>query len=321
MHVLTEFSAKHRAKMSSIWNRRTKLILVVGLLSFVLLAALITGQAPMLESQFKNQDQVTSEGSILDSQGLLKKLTDLEEDKRESRHLLNLLFCRVLKVLPSGGFCLDSKRLFSGGNEMWDGKLCKALEDLFGHSSVADFGAGLGHYGRCFLRHSDNLIQHENRVEQLRMSTSYKSEMLKAGLLNTPQVVKSWHGWDGAVNIGALSKGKIEPLDLADPVDLQRRFDWVMSIEVGEHIPAKAEDVFMDNLVTHACKGVVLSWAVPGQGGHNHVNTRSNDYIKSKMADKGLVADEESQNRIRQAVNISWFKDTIMVFRFPKERC
>lgn len=62
-------------------------------------------------------------------------------------------------------------------------------------------------------------------------------------------------GWDGAANIGVLSKGMIESLDLADPVDLQRRFDWVMSIEVGEHIPAKAEGVFMDNLARHACKG------------------------------------------------------------------
>ncbi|XP_027209565.2 uncharacterized protein [Penaeus vannamei] len=305
--------------MTSAWNRRMKLILTVGLLSFVLLAALIVDQAT--KSEFKNSDEVARKEAVLDSRDLMKRLTNLEEDRRETRHLLNLLFCRVLKVLPSGGFCLDSKRLFSGGNEMWDGELCKALEELFGYSSVGDFGAGLGHYGRCFLRHHENLIQHENRVEQLRMSTTYKSEMRKAGLLKAPQVIKSWNGWDGAANIGVLSKGMIESLDLADPVDLQRRFDWVMSIEVGEHIPAKAEGVFMDNLARHACKGVVLSWAVPGQDGHNHVNTRSNEYVKSKMADRGLVADVETEKRIRKAVKIGWFKDTIMVFRFPKERC
>ncbi|XP_047481144.1 uncharacterized protein LOC125033652 [Penaeus chinensis] len=307
--------------MSSVWIRHMKLILTVGLLSFVLLAALITDQASMVKSEFKKSDKAIEEEAFLNSRDLLKKVTDLEEHKRESKQLLDVLFCRVVKVLPSGGFCLDSKRLFIGGNEYWDGQLCKALEELFGYSSVADFGAGLGHYGRCLLRHHDNLIQHENRVEQLRMKTSYKSEMLKAGLLNAPQVIKSWNGWDGAANIGVLSKGVIEPIDLADPVDLQRRFDWVMSIEVGEHIPAKAEEVFVDNLVRHACKGVVLSWAVPGQGGHNHVNTRSNDYVKSKMADRGLVADDEAEKRIREAVKIVWFKDTIMVFRFPEERC
>ncbi|XP_037781251.1 uncharacterized protein LOC119577769 [Penaeus monodon] len=307
--------------MTSVWNRRLKLILTVGPLSFVLLAALVTIQTSMLKPVSKNFDEAIAEEAILDSRDLLKKVTDLEEDRRESKHLLNLLFCRVLKVLPSGGFCLDSNRLFTGGNELWDGKLCKALEELFGYSSVADFGAGLGHYGRCFLRHRENLIQHENRVEQLRMKTSYKSEMLKVGLLDAPQVVKSWNGWDGAANIGVLSKGLIAPLDLAAPVDLQRRFDWVMSLEVGEHIPAEAEEVFLDNLVKHACKGVVLSWAVPGQAGYNHVNTRSNDHVKSKMADRGLVADDEAEKRIREAVEIGWFKNTFMVFRFPGERC
>ncbi|XP_042858290.1 uncharacterized protein LOC122244448 [Penaeus japonicus] len=287
-------------------------------LLYLLVVCMVALGFMAMRSQIQEIRDAVHENGRSDAGG---KVSIVERSLNRTKQLIDNIYCSIADVLPSGGFCLTDKHIFTGHNEAWDGKLCGALEDLFGYASVADFGAGLGHYGRCFLRHSDNLIQHENRVEQLRMSTSYKSEMLKAGLLNTPQVVKSWHGWDGAVNIGALSKGKIEPLDLADPVDLQRRFDWVMSIEVGEHIPAKAEDVFMDNLVTHACKGVVLSWAVPGQGGHNHVNTRSNDYIKSKMADKGLVADEDSQNRIRQAVNISWFKDTIMVFRFPKERC
>ena len=31
---------------------------------------------------------------------------------------------------------------------------------------------------------------------------------------------------------------------------------------------------FLDNIVRHARIGVVLSWAVPGQGGFHHVNGR-----------------------------------------------
>lgn len=52
-----------------------------------------------------------------------------------------------------------------------------------------------------------------------------------------------------------MSGGKIKQLELGTPVDLGRRFDWVMSIEVGEHIPVESEDVFMDNVIKHACKG------------------------------------------------------------------
>ena len=49
--------------------------------------------------------------------------------------------------------------------------------------------------------------------------------------------------------------------------------DWVMSLEVGEHVPARFEDVIFDNIATHAHDAVVLSWAAPGQPGLGHVNT------------------------------------------------
>lgn len=52
-----------------------------------------------------------------------------------------------------------------------------------------------------------------------------------------------------------MSGGKIQQLELGAPVNLGRRFDWVMSIEVGEHIPVESEDIFMDNVIRHACKG------------------------------------------------------------------
>lgn len=52
-----------------------------------------------------------------------------------------------------------------------------------------------------------------------------------------------------------MSGGKIQQLELGAPVNLERRFDWVMSIEVGEHIPVESEDIFMDNVIRHACKG------------------------------------------------------------------
>ena len=35
----------------------------------------------------------------------------------------------------------------------------------------------------------------------------------------------------------------------------------------------------MDNLVRLSTKGIVLTWAVKGQGGHEHINTQNNDYV------------------------------------------
>ena len=44
----------------------------------------------------------------------------------------------------------------------------------------------------------------------------------------------------------------------------------------------------MLNVVNGARKGVVLSWAVPGQPGAGHVNCRDNSWVIKRFADLGL---------------------------------
>lgn len=46
---------------------------------------------------------------------------------------------------------------------------------------------------------------------------------------------------------------------------------------MGEHIPPAKTDIFVDNLVKHAKKGVFLTWGVVGQGGFGHINQKNND--------------------------------------------
>jgi len=60
------------------------------------------------------------------------------------------------------------------------------------------------------------------------------------------------------------SEGRVSYLDLTLPQYGLPLYDWVISLEVAEHIPAESEAVFLDNIVRHAREGVVLSWAVPG---------------------------------------------------------
>jgi tryptophanyl-tRNA synthetase len=45
------------------------------------------------------------------------------------------------------------------------------------------------------------------------------------------------------------------------------QYDWIISLEVAEHIPEKYEAVYLDNIFRHAKEGIILSWAVPGQIG------------------------------------------------------
>ena len=93
-----------------------------------------------------------------------------------------------------------------------------------------------------------------------------------------------------------------------------------MSLEVGEHLPKKFEDIFINNLHQNNKNGIVLSWAVKGQGGYGHFNEQNNDYIKSKICKLGYINDIESENQLRKHSSLWWFKNTIMVFRKIKEQ-
>ncbi len=64
---------------------------------------------------------------------------------------------------------------------------------------------------------------------------------------------------------------RIVNLDLEKSFDLGRRFDLVISLEVGEHLSERAAAGFVASLVRHA-PVVLFSAAIPFQGGHHHVN-------------------------------------------------
>ncbi|XP_066944838.1 uncharacterized protein [Macrobrachium rosenbergii] len=259
--------------------------------------------------------------SNVDALEIREKNELLKEKDGIIQQLTNKLACLTKGVLPSGGFCLDDTKTFQGGNNVWDGLLCAGLEEIFGHSSVGDFGAGLGHYGSCFLRTGDSIVKSSNEAQASSLTNQYRAQMKLANLVDKPQVVKSWEGFDSAFNIEQLSAGKIHTTDLSVPLKLDRKYDWILSLEVGEHIPKEKEQTFIDNLAQHACKGIVLSWAVVGQGGYNHVNTRNNDYVQQQMEKRGLKMDQETSQNLRKKVAVSWFKNTLMVYRFPTPKC
>ena len=86
-------------------------------------------------------------------------------------------------------------------------------------------------------------------------------------------------------------------------------------MEIGEHISKELESIFFDNLGDASRKGVILTWAVPGQGGFGHVNERSNEYVIKQMLDRNFVYDEEMSLYFRSTVTAhTWLRDTIMVF-------
>lgn len=120
---------------------------------------------------------------------------------------------------------------------------------------------------------------------------------------------------DRILSTCTVTDGYVKFMDLTVPTFLGTKYEWVMSLEVGEHIPSIHEATFLRNIVRHATEGVVLSWGVPGQHGHHHVNLHENSYVISRMADLGFVYDNNTSEGLRKAAQLEWFKNTIMVFR------
>ena len=79
--------------------------------------------------------------------------------------------------------------------------------------------------------------------------------------------------------------------------------DWVMSVEMAEHVPKSLEAAVVANLHWLNTKGIVLTWALPGQPGSGHINGRSNRYVHSLLHQLGYTRDAEAEAVLRGTVN------------------
>jgi hypothetical protein len=122
---------------------------------------------------------------------------------------------------------------------------------------------------------------------------------------------------DGALNVESFTGGFVRWADLTLPLDTQRgtAADWVLSLEVGEHLPVQFEKQFLDSIDQHNRCGAVLSWAVENQSGKGHVNTRNNDYVIAAMQARGYTHDAAASQAGRAVASMPWLKNTFMVFR------
>jgi hypothetical protein len=173
-----------------------------------------------------------------------------------------------------------------GQGHMHDSKLLNGLKSICKSHRLqylVDFGCGMGYYAKG---------------------------MRDAGY--------TCDAYDGNPNTPELTGGIGVTLDLSEPQDFGVMYDLVLSLEVGEHIPEEYEGIFIQNLVTHADKMIILSWAVPGQAGLGHVNCRDNEYIIGKLKENGFRYDARWSGMLRRGSMLPWFKKTLMVFHREK---
>ena len=92
----------------------------------------------------------------------------------------------------------------------------------------------------------------------------------------------------------------------------------MICLEVAEHIPAKFEDIFLSNLVRHAKHGLILSWAVPGQPGHYHVNNKPLALVVQSLKKLGFERDEKMSKFLQTHAHNGPLKNNTNVYHRNK---
>lgn len=209
-------------------------------------------------------------------------------------------------VTDTGGYCLGK------------GKLGGSMTLPFPDRNIQ---ISSGHFPACRI-YLNNLIQFIKN-EKIQSLSDFGAGQGQYGVQLQKYFPESfiYRGYDGAGDVEIFTQSFLSFFDLTIPLKLPLS-DWVMSLEVGEHIPSHQEGMMIRNLHAHNCKGVILSWSVAGHGGHHHVNLHNNEYLIDIFSELGYEKNEESANLLKTDIPKMWeFLRKIMVFRRKDPVC
>jgi hypothetical protein len=112
----------------------------------------------------------------------------------------------------------------------------------------------------------------------------------------------------------------IQQRDLTQPVDLGRRFDLAVCLEVGEHLAAEHASALVSTLV-RSSDVVLFSAACPGQPGQHHVNCQWPEYWQRLFNDRGYSCDDSIRWQIWGNDGIEpWYRQNMFVARNTPDR-
>jgi SAM-dependent methyltransferase len=105
--------------------------------------------------------------------------------------------------------------------------------------------------------------------------------------------------------------------DLSTPLNINRKFDLALALEVAEHLPASQAPDFVQTLCKLSDK-VLFSGAIPGQGGRHHVNEQWPAYWADRFADCGFDCHDVLRPRIWENPRVLWYyAQNCLIFARP----
>lgn len=111
-----------------------------------------------------------------------------------------------------------------------------------------------------------------------------------------------------------LSEEEFISHDLTQPLNLKRKFDLCLCLEVAEHLPELAADTLIESLIYHS-DTILFSAAIPGQGGQNHLNEQWPDYWIEKFKKWDFLVYDPIRPIIWANNQIDpWYRQNIFLF-------
>jgi len=104
------------------------------------------------------------------------------------------------------------------------------------------------------------------------------------------------------------------PETIKSMFDEDGKYDLAICLEVAEHIDPYEADYVVEKL-TELAPTIIFSAAVPGQGGHGHINCQPKEYWEHKFGKLNFVVDREAtQNFIdfmRSGYHMGWLVNNV----------
>ncbi len=106
--------------------------------------------------------------------------------------------------------------------------------------------------------------------------------------------------------------------NLNEKIEIERKFDLALSLEVAEHLLKSRAESFISELCSLS-DVVVFSAATPGQGGHMHVNEQPLPYWISLFKGNGYRPFDILRGKIWNKVPF-WYAQNIIIYANEKGR-
>lgn len=150
--------------------------------------------------------------------------------------------------------------------------------------SAVDFGCGLGTWLKAFK---------DKGVEEI---------LGLDGAWNDPNLLFQY-----------IKENEFRCVDLEKPIQLDKIYDLVISLEVAEHLHEQAADTFVQSLVD-AGKIILFSAATPGQCGFKHVNEQWQSYWVNKFRQHGYKSYDIIREKIWDYSKVeTWYKQNMFL--------